>query len=274
VGTSALVAAAQFEDIPDKKESLPPLAGAEPPPPGSAAALRQSENDRRTHCGGGRHRRRSRRGSRLSQGSSRGSSRGSRSHSGSDDSSRSGSRSSGSYSGSSSSDGSDGHSSVDSVARSEDDLAKSGPMVAVPGHRGIRRGGRSVAAALIAMGAEVKDWVMAFCGSGSGRGFLFLKSFLFRLVLLPFRFKLESRSVEASFKAKLKPRLLVPNLSPSCITRTPFENEQVNEVAVDGVAALHAAAQQGNLETLARLLEAGAHRGVRDKYGRRADQVL
>ena len=47
----------------------------------------------------------------------------------------------------------------------------------------------------------------------------------------------------------------------------------MNEVAADGIAALHAAAQQGNLETLARLLEAGAHRGVRDKYGRRADQV-
>ena len=154
VGTSALVAAAQFEDIPDEKESLPPLPGAEPPPPGSAAATRQLEQNRRRHRRG---RRRSRRGSRLSQGSSRrGSSRGSRS--GSDDSrsgsSRSGSSYSGSYSGSSS-DGSDGHSGVDSIARSEEDLAKSGPMVAVPGHRGIRRGGRSVAAALIAMGAEV-----------------------------------------------------------------------------------------------------------------------
>ena len=171
VGTSALVAAAQFEDIPDEKESLPPLPGAEPPPPGSAAATRQLEQNRRRHRRG---RRRSRRGSRLSQGSSRrGSSRGSRS--GSNDSrsgsSRSGSSYSGSYSGSSS-DGSDGHSGVDSIARSEDDLAKSGPMVAVPGHRGIRRGGRSVAAALIAMGAEVgfpyyRDSISDFPTTGS-----------------------------------------------------------------------------------------------------------
>jgi ankyrin repeat protein len=47
----------------------------------------------------------------------------------------------------------------------------------------------------------------------------------------------------------------------------------VNEVAADGLAALHAAAQHGNLHTVARLIAAGAHRGVRDKYGRRADQV-
>ena len=49
---------------------------------------------------------------------------------------------------------------------------------------------------------------------------------------------------------------------------------EVNEVAADGFAAIHAAAGQGNLGTVERLIRGGAHRGVRDRYGRRADQVI
>ena len=82
-----------------------------------------------------------------------------------------------------------------------EDEPEAGPTVSVGPHRGVRRGGRSVAGALLALGARV------------------------------------------------------------------------NDVADDGFAAIHAAAGQGNLHTLGRLIRAGAHRGVRDKYGRRADQV-
>ena len=47
----------------------------------------------------------------------------------------------------------------------------------------------------------------------------------------------------------------------------------LNLVAADGRAALHAAAAEGNLATVARLLAAGARKGVRDRHGRRASEV-
>jgi len=49
---------------------------------------------------------------------------------------------------------------------------------------------------------------------------------------------------------------------------------QVNLVDDGGYAALHAAATQGNLNTIKRLIKAGAHKGIRDRYGRRPDQVI
>jgi len=90
-------------------------------------------------------------------------------------------------------DGGAAPSEPDGSEASSTDVSVGAPVSVGGAHRGVRRGGRSVAAALLALGSEV------------------------------------------------------------------------NVVADDGFAALHAAAGQGNLHTVQRLIRAGAHRGVRDR---------